>query len=218
MKRSVLKKTGLIAVYALPLIGLAAFGGYYFKKYNELQSNPISAEQATQQEEERTLREVGKLYELPTDEKPTIATVKDKEALKKQYPDFFDKAENGDKLLVYQNAKLAILYRPSFKQLIKVGPLQVQENPVVKVVGTDAERAAIEKQLKDAKLTVQAGSAAKGQIIGVTVVDVSGKNTEFAAQVATAISGKVGSLPEGEDKPEGVDILVFVGPVAPAAE
>jgi hypothetical protein len=212
LKQSVRKRFLLIAAYGIPLLLLAAFGGYYFKKYNDLKNHPVSAEQATAEEETRTIREVGKLYDLPKDEKPTIATVKDKEALKKQYPGFFDKAENGDKLLVYQNAKLAILYRPTTKQLIKVGPLQVQSNPVVKVIGSETDRANIEKQLKDAKLNVTASGASKGTLSGITVVDVSGQNTDLVKSIASLVKGQVGNLPAGEDKPEGVDILVFVGP------
>lgn len=215
-KRSILKKTLIIAAYTVPLLALAGFGGYYFKKYTDLKNNPVTAEQATQAEETRILSEVGKLYDLPKDEKPTIATVKDKEALKKQYPGFFDKAENDDKLLVYQNAKLAILYRPTTKQLIKVGPLQVQSNPVIKVIGSDADRATIEKQLKDANLNVTAGAAAKTVTSGVIIVDLKGQNAELAKNIASVLQGTVASLPAGEDTPENVDILVIIG--TPAAQ
>ena len=54
---------------------------------------------------------VGKLMILPTDELPTIETIDDL-ALVQGRP-FFNKAEVGDKVLVYKTAAMAILYRPS---------------------------------------------------------------------------------------------------------
>lgn len=64
---------------------------------------------------------LSKLTDLPTDESPTIATVTDVEKLKNQQ--FFEKAQNGDKLFVYNKAKEAILYRPSTEKIIKIGPI-----------------------------------------------------------------------------------------------
>lgn len=54
---------------------------------------------------------VGKLISLPTDEKPVIETVTDLALL--QDKPFFAKAEVEDKVLVYEKAAMALLYRPS---------------------------------------------------------------------------------------------------------
>lgn len=51
------------------------------------------------------------------DETPTIATVSD--ITKLQGQPFFAKAQNGDKVYVYSNAKKAILYRPSENKIIE---------------------------------------------------------------------------------------------------
>ena len=65
------------------------------------------------------LTEVEKLMELPKSEKPIVATVDD--ANKVQSQQFFKNAQNGDRVLIYSNARKAILYRPSDKRIIEVG-------------------------------------------------------------------------------------------------
>jgi hypothetical protein len=68
---------------------------------------------------------VGKLMDLPPDENPTLATVTNRETLQSQA--FFANAANGDKVLVYQGAKKAILYRPSTNRIINVAPITLSE-------------------------------------------------------------------------------------------
>lgn len=67
---------------------------------------------------------IGRHYVLPTDEEPALATVEDKTKIKSE---FFRSAENGDKLLVYKNAKKVILYRPSTDRIIEVGPVSIAD-------------------------------------------------------------------------------------------
>lgn len=92
------------------------------QKIEQYKTNP---EAAAQEEVNRYIREVGELYALPEDEQPSVATVNDKEKLKDQ--PFFANAENGDVTLIYAKSKLAILYRPSTKQLIKVSSVTINE-------------------------------------------------------------------------------------------
>jgi hypothetical protein len=142
-QRSITKTIAVVLV-VLIVAALVAGGVFYFVKYRrlskrydelnkanatltqqyqELKTNPDAVAQA---EVQRYIDEVGKLYALPKDEKPSVATVKDKDKLKDQ--PFFAKAENGDVTLIYANAKLAILYRPSTKQLINVSSVTIQNN------------------------------------------------------------------------------------------
>ncbi|MEO7364045.1 MAG: hypothetical protein ABIV43_00865, partial [Candidatus Saccharimonadales bacterium] len=58
---------------------------------------------------------------VPADETPTVATVSNVEKLKGQT--FFANAQIGDKVIVYVNAKQAILYRPSTNQIVTMAPV-----------------------------------------------------------------------------------------------
>ncbi len=77
----------------------------------------------TQLDDKSLIAAVSKLIALPTTEKPTIATVTDITKLKDQ--PFFKSAKNGDKVLVYSNAKQAILYRPKENRIIEVGSVNI---------------------------------------------------------------------------------------------
>ncbi len=103
-------------IFVLFLFVLAV-GGYFYKN-NISYENPASA---TQTELQMLADEVGKLIILPTNEVPTIATVSDPSALKNQA--FFADAKKGDKVLIYTNAKKAILYDPIVKKIVNVAPV-----------------------------------------------------------------------------------------------
>ncbi len=75
------------------------------------------------QETQDLIDKVGQLIVLPTGEEPTIATVTDLNALQDQ--PFFANAQVGDKVLIYTQAKRAVLYRPSTNRVIEVAPLNL---------------------------------------------------------------------------------------------
>lgn len=80
-------------------------------------------------QQERTssiLEKVSQLYAIPEGQVPTIATVQDIDKLKDQ--PFFDGAQNGDYLIVFDESSLAILYRPSENRLVKVGPINIENS------------------------------------------------------------------------------------------
>lgn len=82
---------------------------------------------AAQAEVDALVAQVGKIIALPTDEKPTVATVTDASKVKDQ--PFFAKAQNGDKVLIYQKAQKAILYRPSSNIIVEVGAVNINNQP-----------------------------------------------------------------------------------------
>jgi len=99
--------------------------------FHQLQTNNVLKHQtqtstttktANAQAQARQLRdEVAKVFNVPANEVPTIATVTDVSKLKNQA--FFTNAKNGDKVLMFAQAKEAILFRPSDHKIIQVAPL-----------------------------------------------------------------------------------------------
>lgn len=116
----------LIIILVLLILVLSATTFYFYRNSKISQS---SGSKNIDQTEAKALSEkVGKLIMLPTDEIPTIATVSDPEALKDQ--SFFADAKKGDKVLIYSNAKRAILYDPVANKIITVAPLDTKnQNP-----------------------------------------------------------------------------------------
>ena len=60
---------------------------------------------------------------LPEGEEPTIATVTDLKQLEGQ--PFFKNAKIGHKVLIYTEAKKAILYDPTIDRIVEVAPLNI---------------------------------------------------------------------------------------------
>lgn len=183
--------------------------------------------EAARQEVKALMERVGKLIELPNEE-PTVATISDKEKLKDQ--PFFVKSENGDKVLIYTQARKAILYRPSTNKIIEVSTVNLgnggapsatpsaQVNNIVKVaiyngtttVGLSSKA---EKQLKEkiTNIEVAVKENAKKRDYGKTVVvALSPQREQEAKAIAQVFGAQVSTLPEGEAKPEA-DILIILG-------
>jgi hypothetical protein len=60
---------------------------------------------------------------LPKDEQPALATITDHTKLTTP---FLKKTQNGDKVLIYQKAQRAIIYRPSIDRIVDVGPVSIE--------------------------------------------------------------------------------------------
>jgi len=116
----------LLVVALVVILAFAAGGWYFFSKYQQAKkeiaqlSNP---QEAARLETERLRSEVAQLVELPANEEPTIATVVDADKLKSQA--FFANAQNGDRVLMFPQAKKAVLYRPSTKKIIEIAPINI---------------------------------------------------------------------------------------------
>jgi len=219
----------------LALIGsVAALGYFYYQTRQEVRrlSSIAGFDELAKREVEQVVEALGKLAVLP-DEEPIVATVTDKDALLKQ-SDFYKNAENGDRIIVYPNAKVAYIYSPTINKIVNVGPFTVDNDQqpaettqvlestsqVVKVEvrnGTDDTGLAgsislqIETNIKDVEI-LKVADAGKTDYISNLVVDLSGgKFTDMVKEIAELIGGQVGSnLPESE-APSDADILVIVG-------
>lgn len=109
-----------VAVLSFLLFCSVLAGGYFYREYRNI------SKVSDTHEVEKLVEAVGSLMVLPESEVPTIATVTDREKLSNQ--PFFQKAENGDKVLLYANSGKAVLYRPSIKKVIDVSIINVIDN------------------------------------------------------------------------------------------
>lgn len=84
------------------------------------------------------IRKVSKIYILPADEQPTVAEIKDVLSLNGQ--EFYKDAKNGDFVLVYSKAKIALLYRESLNKLVKVSPVSETSEKGTQTEGANIAR------------------------------------------------------------------------------
>lgn len=114
-----------ISTLIVILIALAGYAGtyYYYNQYTQTKIVLDNPDVASQNEVVEITNKLGKIYEIPQNEEPTVATVLDKEKLKDQA--FFAKAENGDKVVIFTKSQLAILYRVSANKIINVSPVSL---------------------------------------------------------------------------------------------
>lgn len=110
----------MLVFFVVLSVVLAASNILYLRRVNQLKSDPQKVAQETTQE---LVEKVGKLIKLP-EETPSVATVTDPEKLKAEQP-FFTNAKAGDKVLIYTNARKAIMYSPEENKIVEVAPLVI---------------------------------------------------------------------------------------------
>ena len=121
-----LLKKPIYLLLLLLILSLAALGvvySQYQKTQNELSKIKNDPQAVRVEETKKLLEQVSRVMVLPSSEIPTVATITDISKLKNQ--PFFAKAQNGDKLLIYTDAKRAILFRPSTNKVIDVAPVNI---------------------------------------------------------------------------------------------
>jgi hypothetical protein len=115
---------GAVVVF-ICLVAVVA-GALYLYAHNSKKDKLV----AVKNEVKKTIDKVSVLMVLPKGEDPTVATVADITKLSAQ--PFFEKAQNGDKVLIYAKAGVAILYRPSVNKIVTVAPVKtVADNTAV---------------------------------------------------------------------------------------
>ena len=221
------RKKSLLSVVLIIIALLLVAGGVVLYLNKDSNLNPFrSVEPGSAEENEQLILLVGKLIILP-DEKPEIATVSDINQLKNQ--SIFKSAQNGDKVLIFPKAKRAIVFRPAENIIVEVGDLVIsqQASPSAKLNDEEVKKASVmvlnatttagyagrigdELTSKFSNLEVIDTGNAVGDYNSVLVVDVTGKNKDSAQAIADELNGKVGDLPDGEEKPDS-DILVILG-------
>ncbi len=220
------KKAGI--VIAVIILAIAS-AGYFYYRFTEAQKRIANPTLIAQEEAKKITDAVGKLVVLPSDETPTIATVNDKEKLKNQA--FFASAENGDKVLIYTNAKKAILYRPSVNKIIDVAPVNIGGNNQATQSGQPQQPTAqikvillngttivgltktFEEQMKQKApqvVVADRDNAKKRDYKQSVLVDLTGKKKEELIALSDTLGIKIGPLPEGEST-GSADFLILLG-------
>ena len=219
----------VVFVFAL-LVGSAGYIKYQQSKISKLSTEIDQLKkdpQSVAKEEVKALTDqVSKLVVLPEGEDPIVATVTDKDKLKDQ--PVFAKAENGDKILIYSNAKKAYIFRPSKNVIVDVLPVNLG-NTSPAIAGVDASKplkvvlvngtstpnltSVLEKRIVDNKITgIQVTNKATAKSTDykrTLVVDLTGKLGDQAKQLAALIDGEVATQ-TSEIKPNA-DLMVIIG-------
>lgn len=196
--------------------------GYFYYQYQKLAKTPAASQINTQEEARKLSAEIGKLMLLPKDEIPTVATVTDIDKLKDQL--FFKNAKNGNKVLIYPNSKLAIVYDPMAKLIVNVGPVnfaqqepqQAQKTKVGLRNGTNVQGLTYKIETDIKKLFPEIDIVFKDQDKNTayekTVVVVLNETAkDVASELSKNLNAQIDKLPDGETKPSNVDILIIVG-------
>lgn len=105
-------------------LGIGGLIGYqYFKASTPPVSDTIEENKAPQ-DVLALIESVEKhVPDLPKNEFPSVATVKELNKLSDQA--FFEGAKEGDKVMIYTVSKRAFLFRPDTGEVIRQGPVQI---------------------------------------------------------------------------------------------
>lgn len=210
-----------VAIAVVLIIFILIGSIYFFTKKNQTVNQSQDSAQLAAAEVKKIVSEVGKLIDLPTGEDPTVATVTDVNKLKDQ--SFFQKAKNGDKVLIYTNAKKAILYDTVAKKVLEVAPInigsasaQISQLKIVLRNGTSTVGLAtkIESELKKSIPLiniVDKDNAAKNSYEKTLVVVLNDSGKDAADSLIKELNASASALPSGESKPKDADILIILG-------
>ena len=109
-----------ILVLLVVVILFAGGTGYFWHKYTIFSKDPA---EVTREQVKELVAQISQFMVLPDGEIPTVATVSDVSKLQGQ--PFFEKAKQGDKVLIYSGARKAILYDPIARKIVEVAPVNL---------------------------------------------------------------------------------------------
>lgn len=120
-----MKTKKILSILILIIILLLAFA--IFKKfYNPKDELGKKTEQLSDKQTTAIVKKISKLIVVPADEKPMIVPISNADELIAEQR-FYIGSEDGDYVIVYPNAKKAIIYRESENKLINVGPVIIDQ-------------------------------------------------------------------------------------------
>jgi len=111
-----------IAIAAIAVAVVAViFAGWMFMQNQQLQKKDTANTSAkTEISNEEVAKKVAAVYDAPK-ETPSVAKVADRSKLPNE--PFFQNAKQGDYVLIYPSAKIALIYRMSENKVVNIGPI-----------------------------------------------------------------------------------------------
>lgn len=206
---------------------------YFYSKYQSLKKK-VQTQESVEEQMQALVTKVGRHILLPEGETPTIFTVTEKDKLSGQT--FFANAKNGDKVIIYSNAKRAFLYDPVADKILEAGPVLATESTTVAgsqtitpaskptpasvrfvllngttTVGLTRKYEVELKQKVPSAQVLDYDNARKRDYEKTILVDLSTTKGELARQLAQFLGIAVGQLPSGEVAPKEADFLIILG-------
>lgn len=110
------------------LLVLAVVASVFFYNQNRRNQDKLKHPEVAVTEKAKSLaNKVSRLAVLPNNEVPIVVDVTDASKLSNQT--FFTHAKNGDEVLVYQKAQIAVLYRPGDNKIVNIAsPSNISQN------------------------------------------------------------------------------------------
>ncbi len=197
-KRKFNRTKFFIVLALLITVASLAAAGYFYYENNKIKNDPAALQKLQNKEADNLKAKVSKLINLQSGEQPVVATIQDKTKLKDQ--PFFSGAENGDKLLIFTNAKKAIIYRESANKIINVGPIAVNTSDLgngkkVAIINGSSTVSANDTVATNLTTTftgiviASKDTANKRDYAKTEVFDVTGQNGDLAKQMASTLGG-----------------------------
>lgn len=121
------KKLRTTLIWLAIAVPTLLIGVYYYVQYINTKSELVRFKENPQTAAIYDLLEkVGTHIQLPKNETPTIATITDVDKLKGQ--PFFARAQNGDKILMYEKTQRTIIYRPLTDKIIETASISISNS------------------------------------------------------------------------------------------
>lgn len=109
-----------IACAAVAIAGLVVVLVLVSRNFSQSNGSSEQLQQVVEEQTGKLTEEVGEIMTLP-EGTPVLMTISDKSQLTDE---IFKDAENGDKILVYEDAGVLVVYRESTKEIIATGKVK----------------------------------------------------------------------------------------------
>ncbi|MFI5271183.1 MAG: LytR C-terminal domain-containing protein [Candidatus Saccharimonadales bacterium] len=164
---------------------------------------------------------VGRHIVLPTGETPTLATITGHDKLDHSSI-LYSKGKDGDRVLIYVQAGLVYIYRPSIDRIVAVGPVSVDQGiPESKnasiTIEDSTNRPTIAQQVKDkvqtaypySKVSIGSGTN-KPNFPSTLIIDNTNNKDNLVNDLTSLLNAKRGVVPLSEDKLSS-DMEIIIG-------